>query len=150
PRARPLLLGAGLLMVGVGWLWAGHLEFNKAVWTPSYVVYASGLATLGVALFSLIGDSGSRRGAALLTPLTVPGRNALFAYVAPILIKVLVLTDWQVSWTGRSQTLQAALLSLLRGHLGLWYGGWVYTLGYILLVWLGLALLARRGLVWKL
>jgi predicted acyltransferase len=153
PGAPWRLLVAGTAMTGLGWLWAQHLEFNKAVWTPSYVVYTAGLATLGMLAFSLLADSGQRWsswGSRLLAPLTVPGRNALFAYVAPILIKVLVLMAVTVSWTGTPQTLQNALLTLARSHFGIWYGGWTYTLGYILLVWLGLAYLARRGWTWKL
>lgn len=148
-----LLLGAGVTMTLLGWLWSQHLEFNKAVWTPSYVVYTSGLATLGMLAFFLLADSGGRWagwGQRLLTPLTIPGRNSLLAYVAPILIKVWVLMDWNVDWAGRSMPIRDALLALARSNFGPWGGGWLYTLGYILAVWLGLAYLARRGWTWKL
>ncbi|WP_189090999.1 heparan-alpha-glucosaminide N-acetyltransferase domain-containing protein [Deinococcus ruber] len=150
PRAPWLLLGLGIALTLLGWVWAGHLEFNKAVWTPSYVVYCSGLGTLGLLAFYLIADAGSGSRARWLTPLTIPGRNALFAYVAPILIKTYVLLDWNVTWAGGSMPMGRALLTLARDHLGLWGGGWLYTLGYILAVWLGLAYLARRGWLWKL
>ena len=43
-----------------------------------------------------------------------------------------------------------ALLTLARTHLGALAGGWTYTLGYVLAVWLGLAWMARRGLILKL
>ena len=148
-----LLLASGGAMTALGWLWAQHLEFNKAVWTPSYVVYTAGLATLGLLAFFLLADSAGRWagwGRRLLSPLTIPGRNALFAYVAPILIKVWILMDWNVDWAGRSMPIQGALLSLARTNFGVWDGGWLYTLGYILAVWLGLAYLARRGWTWKL
>ncbi|WP_425146179.1 DUF5009 domain-containing protein [Deinococcus sp.] len=150
PRAPWLLLAFGVALSALGWLWAGHLEFNKSVWTPSYVVYSAGLATLGLLAFYLIGDAQGGRRAAWLTPLSIPGRNALFAYVAPILIKVVVLLNWNVDWTGQSMPLGSALLTLARGTFGLWWGGWTYTLVYIALVWLGLAFLARRGWTWKL
>ena len=148
-----LLLGAGVAMTLLGWLWSQHLEFNKAVWTPSYVVYTSGLATLGLLAFYMLADSGGRWagwGQRLLTPLTIPGRNSLLAYVAPILIKVWILMDWNVDWAGRSMPIRGALLALARSSFGLWGGGWLYTLGYIGAVWLGLAYLARRGWTWKL
>ncbi len=148
-----LLLAGGSAMTVLGWLWAQHLEFNKAVWTPSYVVYTAGLATLGLLAFFLLADSAGRWagwGRRLLSPLTTPGRNALFAYVAPILIKVWILMDWNVDWAGKATPIRDALLALARGHFGVWNGGWLYTLGYILVVWLGLAYLARRGWTWKL
>ena len=148
-----LLLGAGVTMTLLGWLWSQHLEFNKAVWTPSYVVYTSGLATLGMLAFYLLADSGGRWagwGQRLLTPLTIPGRNSLLAYVAPVLIKVWILMDWNVDWAGKSMSIRDALLALARSSFGPWGGGWLYTLGYILAVWLGLAYLARRGWTWKL
>jgi predicted acyltransferase len=153
-----LLLAAGMTMTLLGWLWAQHLEFNKAVWTPSYVLYTSGLATLGMLAFYLLADSGHRWSGAgqsnwgqrLLAPLTIPGRNALFAYVAPILVKIWILMDWNVNWAGTPQPIQGALLALARSHFGAWYGGWLYTLGDILAIWLGLAYLARRGWTWKL
>ena len=151
--APRLLLGAGVAMTLLGWLWSQHLEFNKAVWTPSYVVYTSGLATLGLLAFYMLADSGGRWagwGQRLLTPLTIPGRNSLLAYVAPILIKVWILMDWNVDWAGRSMPIQGTLLALTRSSFGPWGGGWLYTLGYIGAVWLGLAYLARRGWTWKL
>ena len=150
PRAPWLLAGFGAALTLLGWLWAGHLEFNKAVWTPSYVLYCSGLATLGLLAFYFIGDAGGGKRAAWLTPLTIPGRNALFAYVAPILLKTYILLDWNVTWAGGSMPMGRALLTLARDHFGVWGGGWLYTLGYILAVWLGLASLARRGWLWKL
>ncbi|WP_424950503.1 heparan-alpha-glucosaminide N-acetyltransferase domain-containing protein [Deinococcus sp.] len=148
-----LLLGAGLTLTGLGWLWAQHLEFNKTFWTPSYVIYTSGLATLGLLVFWLLADSGrpwSGWGRKLLTPLTMPGRNSLFAYVAPILFKLWVLMAWQVNWEGQSMPLRDALVSMARSNYGPWGGGWLYTLGYMLAVWLVLAYLARRGWTWKL
>ncbi|GGJ86671.1 heparan-alpha-glucosaminide N-acetyltransferase domain-containing protein [Deinococcus aquiradiocola] len=153
-RAAPLLLlTAGSVMTACGWLWAQHLEFNKAVWTPSYVVYTAGLATLGMLAFWLLADGGGRWagvGTRLLSPLTVPGRNSLFAYVAPILFKVWVLMDWNVTWAGKAMPIRDALLSLARSHFGVWGGGWLYTLGYIAAVWVVLWALARRGWTWKL
>lgn len=153
PRAPWILMSAGITMSALGWLWAQHLEFNKAVWTPSYVVYTSGLATLGMLLFYLLADSGRRWNAVgerLLTVFTIPGRNALFAYVAPILFKVLVLMNWHVSFEGESMSVQKVLLTIARSHYGIWGGGWLYTIGYMVAVWLALAALARRGWIWKL
>lgn len=68
----------------------------------------------------------------------------------PILIKVWILLDWQVGWTGKSQSIAASLLEMARSSFGPVGGGWTYTLGYVFAVWLGLAWMARRGIIWKL
>ena len=152
-RVPWLLLGGGVGMTVIGWLLAHHLEFNKAVWTPSYVLYTAGLATLGMLAFYLLADTAGRWtgwGRKLLTPLTIPGRNSLFAYVAPILVKLWILASWNVNWAGKSMSIQGALITLAKNHYGVWGGGWLYTLGYMLAVWLGLVYLARRGWTWKL
>ncbi|CAM3675187.1 DUF5009 domain-containing protein [Deinococcus saxicola] len=152
-RAPLKLLGLGLLLsvLGFGWAASGHLPFSKALWTPPYILYSAGLGILGMLAFWLIADSERLRfGARLLAPLTIPGRNALAGYMLPILIKFWILLVWQVNWTGKSQSVIASLLELSRTHLGGFAGGLVYTLGYVLAVWLGLAWMARRGLIWKL
>ena len=149
-REWPLLLSLGAALSLVGWLAADALGFNKVVWTPAYILYSAGLGTLGMLALYLIGDTRRGRLAWLLSPLTVAGRNSLFAYVVPILIKLWILGVWQVNWTGKSQSILAALLSLAQQHLGAQAGGWLYTLGYVGAVWLVLWVLARRGFIWKL
>jgi len=153
PRAPAKLLGLGLILsaAGFGWAASGHLPLSKTLWTPPYILYAAGLGTLALLLTWLIADS-SRvpRGAALLAPLTIPGRNALAGYVLPILIKIWILQDWRVTWAGSAQPMGAALLTLAQRHLGAVGGGWTYTLGYVAAVWLGLAWMARRDLILKL
>ncbi|WP_027482308.1 heparan-alpha-glucosaminide N-acetyltransferase domain-containing protein [Deinococcus pimensis] len=147
PSTTRLLLVTGVLMTLTGWAWSFALEFNKPVWTPSYILFSAGLATIGIlALYSVADAHGYGR---WFAPLTWAGRNALFAYVAPILVKTWILQDWTVTWTGKSQSIQQSLLTLARTDLGLWWGGWLYTLGYIGVVWLALWWMARRNLVWK-
>jgi predicted acyltransferase len=88
-------------------------------------------------------DSGRLRWLAL--PLLVFGSNALLAYVGPILVKVLVLQKIEIEYAGSIINLQDWLLKSLTDTLGKAAGGWMYTIGYSLLVWLALALLYRRG-----
>lgn len=153
PRLMPLLLGlgVGLTALGYGWALSDQLPFSKTLWTPPYILYTAGLGTLGLLGMYLLADWGRMPfGSKMLSPLTIPGRNALAAYVLPILIKVWILQEWVVTWTGPNTTLQQALLKLAQGSFGPWWGGWTYTLGYLLSVWLGLAWMAWRGLIWKL
>ena len=149
-RELPLLLGLGAALSLAGWLLAGVTGYNKTVWTPSYVLYSAGLGTLGLLAFYLIGDAGGGRRSALLRPLTIAGRNSLFAYVAPILLKLWVLDVWQVGWTGNNLSILDSLLLLAQRGLGAAPGGWLYSLGYVGAVWLVLWVLARRGWIWKL
>ncbi len=145
------LMGWGLLLAVLGYglsLTPVLIEFNKAFWTPSYILYAGGLGTLGVLTFTLL--ERARWGRALLAPFTWPGRNALFAYVAPILFKTWVLQDWQVGWAGRAASIQDSLLTVWRAHLGSVAGGLLYTLAFIALWWAVTGIMARRKLIWKL
>lgn len=149
-REVPLLLALGVVLTAAGWLLADSLGFNKAVWTPCYILYCAGLGTLGMLAFYLIGDTRRGQSAWLLSPFTVAGRNSLFAYVFPILLKLWILSVWQVNWTGQRQSILASLLTLAQRQFGAQGGGWVYTLGYVGAFWLLLWVLSRRGFIWKL
>ena len=151
-RAREVvtLLPLGAALSLSGWLIADALGFNKTVWTPAYILYSAGLGTLGLLAFYLIGDTRRGQFSWLLSPLTVAGRNSLFAYVFPILLKLWILGVWQVTWTGQRQSILASLLTLAQRHFGGQGGGWLYSLGYVFAVWAVLWVLARRGFIWKL
>ncbi|MFC3832909.1 MULTISPECIES: heparan-alpha-glucosaminide N-acetyltransferase domain-containing protein [Deinococcus] len=149
--ARLLALGTALVLTGAATGQLDALPLSKALWTPPYVLLAAGLGTLGLLGMYGLADSGRVAwGRRVLSPLTMPGRNALAGYVLPIVVKVWVLQAWTVTWTGEETSMQRALLLLAQQGLGPWWGGWLYTLGYVLAAWLALAWLARRGLIWKL
>ena len=84
-RAREVvtLLPLGAALSLSGWLIADALGFNKTVWTPAYILYSAGLGTLGLLAFYLIGDTRRGQFSWLLSPLTVAGRNSLFAVRLP-------------------------------------------------------------------
>jgi len=68
----------GVFAVIVGLLWDLVFPINKALWTSSYVLYAGGLATLGLAFFYWIIDvNGYRR---FTKPAVVYGMNAIFVF----------------------------------------------------------------------
>ncbi len=137
---RLLALGTSLVLAGAA---AGPLSappLSKALWTPPYILLSARLDTLGLLGTYTLADSGRVAwGHCLLSPLTIPGRNALAGYVLPIVIKVWVLQVWSVTWTGEETSMQRALLGLAQQGLGPWWGGWLYTLGYVLAAWLALA-----------
>ena len=136
-KARALhLLGLGAALTALGWVWNLSLEFNKPTWTPSYVVFCCGLATLALALFcSLEGQPWFR---ALCAPLVVFGSNALLAYILPILVKVSVFQTWQLG----GASLQQGAISSLEALSPAW-GDTLYTMLYVLLWW-AVAWIAHR------
>jgi predicted acyltransferase len=138
-----LLVGGGLMLLGK--LWSLNLGYSKAIWTPSYIVFSAGSATLLLGLLYLLIDlTGWRRWA---YPLVVFGSNAIFAYVAPILTKLLILQEWRVP-VGEGQTVPVLqrLLDICVAHAGRIGGGWLYTIGYIVVWWVVLWVMYRKKL----
>ncbi len=142
-----LLAFSGLLTLS-GWAWHFSLPYNKPVWTASYILWTAGLGGFVLTvLYALIDAHGRKWTRWLVFPLVVYGSNAIAAYVGPILIKVFILRVW--TWTmpdGTRETLEQAWLHTATAHYGPYRGGWVYTLGYLLAVWLALLELRRRKL----
>ena len=139
---EPIRKGLGLVLIGLvlsalGYLWSLDLEFNKAVWTPSYVLFSAGTAAFVIGMLTLVLDGLKAR--ALAFPLAVFGSNALLAYLAPILVKV-----WVLQILVADKTLQGWWLETLVTRGGTVVGGWAYTGTYILAWWLILLFLYRR------
>ena len=144
----PFLILASALLLGLGWAWHFSLPYNKPVWTVSYILLTAGLGGFVLtALYTLVDVTGWPAARWLVFPLTVFGSNAIVAYVGPILIKVLILREW--TWrmpSGVRETLEQTWLHAAVRHYGPYWGGWVYTLAYIGIVWLALLELRRRKL----
>lgn len=141
---------AWLLMIGLaltfgGIIWNASLAFNKNLWTPSYILLSAGTGSLVLGLLYLIIDA--KRVWKWSYPLVVFGANAILAYVAPILVKVLILQKWHVDVPGDgSVTVLQRFLDLCKAHFGAVPGGWMYTISYIVVWWLVLLFLYRRKL----
>ena len=88
------LLIAGCLMVLTGYLWDLSFPINKKIWTSSYVLYTSGLATLTLSvLISLIEFKEARGRWSRF--FNVFGKNPLFIFVlSGFLPRVLALLRW--------------------------------------------------------
>jgi predicted acyltransferase len=142
------LLLAGLILIGLGWLWSINLPFNKSVWTASYILYSAGWGTVVLALFYLLIDVTGWRFWAF--PLVVFGANAMIAYVLPILVKIDILQEWK--WHMRDGSLlplQDALMQYCFVHAGRIHGGWLYTIGYIVFWWLVLLQMYLKRVFWR-
>ena len=72
------MFSIGILAVVFGLIWDLFFPINKALWTSSFVLYAGGLATIGLALcYWLIDVKGYKKGT---TPLVVYGVNAITVF----------------------------------------------------------------------
>ncbi len=145
-RRFAYVAASGSALVAMGWLCSLDLPFSKAIWTASYVLLTAGLGCILLAALYLIADViGWRR---LVYPLVVPGTNAIFAYVAPILVKVYILQGWSLPTSGgASSTLQQAYLDWLIHAAGRNGGGWLYTISYLAFWWLVLAYMHRKRIL---
>ena len=138
-----MMIGIGLTVGGIAW--NASLAFNKPLWTPSYILVSAGTGSLVLGLFYLIIDA--HRWWKWAFPLVVFGANAIVAYVAPILVKLLILQKWHIRVPGHGSVpaLQRCL-DVMVAHFGRVPGGWLYTITYIAVWWLILWQLYRKKL----
>lgn len=98
---RPLLVTAAVL-VAAGLVWSLALPLNKKIWTPSYVLYTTGLAVLTMAALAALldGRPGVRRdfrgpAGVLVRGCEAFGRNALLVFALSGLVPRL-LSLWRL------------------------------------------------------
>lgn len=148
PWKMTWLVVSGIVLVACGMLWNASLPFNKTVWTPSYILLTAGFAMLVLAFFYFFMDVKGWR--MLARPLLFFGSNAILAYVAPILVKVLILQMWQVkNAAGKVVSLQQWLMDACFTHAGRIAGGWLYTIAYIFFWWMILWIFYKRKIFLK-
>ncbi|MBN1124452.1 MAG: DUF1624 domain-containing protein [Sedimentisphaerales bacterium] len=85
-RKVALLAGAGVVLVGMGWLWNLQFPVIKKLWTSSFVLVACGYSSLLLAGFYLVIDIWGRRRWA--TPFVWIGMNPITIYMLHNLIDV--------------------------------------------------------------
>jgi predicted acyltransferase len=133
----------GVVMCVIGFVWAFDLPFNKPRWTPSYLLWTSGVGTILLAgLYWVIDVKQLRR---WTYPLVVFGTNAIALYFFSILFKVLFLNTPRV----RGQPVIEIVLGSLKGSLGPWVGGWTFTFLVVTFWWLVLDQMYRRKVFWR-
>jgi predicted acyltransferase len=121
-----LLFGAGIVLIGLGWLWNPEFPINKRLWSSSFVLYVGGWSMVFLSIFYLVIDVAGLKKWAI--PFVWIGTNSIliylcseglvnFGYTANYLFGGLVhLTPpaWQAVWTAVSVTLvQLIFLCLL-------------------------------------
>ena len=133
----------GAAGVALALLWQSWLPINKALWTPSYVFYTSGIAWLTLAgLILVLEIAGLRR---LGRPLEIYGTNPLFIYIVSIL---LARTLWFIP-VGE-ESLYTWLYQQLLPLLSPVNASLAFALAHVLLFWGLSRVLYRRGIIIKL
>lgn len=149
PRGAPEraagLLSAGVVLAMLGYVTNGLLlPINKPLWTPSYVLYADGLALLGFGLcYFVIDVHGQDRWA---KPFTMLGMNAIAVYVLSSMIgRFTLLISVGHTSSGEPIPLKTWLYDHLLGnlttgpmHLSPYVASTLWGVGYVL-VFLALA-----------
>jgi predicted acyltransferase len=139
-----LLIAAGLATATIGQLWHELLPINKKIWTSSFILLTSGLATAALGLCLGVFDiAGFRR---LARPFAIVGLNPITIYVgAGLLARLLSATH-----VGTLTTQQWIYKNLFTDYIA---DPKLASLGYALLNvavwWLVAWLLARRGWVFR-
>jgi predicted acyltransferase len=100
------MLGAGVVIAGLGLLWNNWFPINKALWTSSYVLFTGGLALLCLTLcYWLVDVQRYRR---FTKPFLVYGVNAITVYVASGLI-ARSMNRINIEYRGNEVSLSSAL-----------------------------------------
>ncbi|HKC26153.1 MAG TPA: DUF5009 domain-containing protein [Thermoanaerobaculia bacterium] len=142
------LAAAGAASATAGFLLGLALPINKNLWTASYVLFSSGLASLALALALLLVDVARiRRGTGFF--LTY-GKNPLLAFVlSGLLVKTLLLVK-TAGADGKKVSLYARLF---RGGFG-WItdpyaASHLFALAVVVFLWAVLGVFEKKGWYWK-
>jgi predicted acyltransferase len=145
PSVKTLaMIGAGAAAVVMGKIMDLWFPINKKLWTSSYVVFTAGLALLCLALCYWVVDVRQKRGA-WTKPILVFGMNAIAAY---FFSEILAIALNGIRVGGNSllthifDSVFAPLASPANASL-------LYALVYVVLCWMVMALLYRKGIFLK-
>lgn len=127
------MIGAGVVLVGIGLVWNEVFPINKKLWTSSYVCFAGGLSLVLLALFYWIIDVLKYRKWAFF--FRVIGLNSITIYVAQRVFNFHHATGF----------LGGGVVQLF----GEPYQALVYAVLYLVLIWMFLYFLYRKNIFLK-
>lgn len=141
------LLLSALLLLGAGYLWALAFPVNKSLWTSTYVLVTAGwgLGLLGFLYWAIDVRGWRSRWQAWMV---VFGVNAITAFVASGMLTKALLRIRVGEGEGVS-LYQAIYESGFRSWAGELNGSLAFALAYVLLWWLLMSILQRRGVTLK-
>jgi len=142
---RMAVLGA--LLIIFGWGWGFVFPINKQLWTSSYVLYTSGIATVVLAgLIWLVDVKGLKT---WTKPFVIFGANAIFLYAASgIWAKILLQISFELDGKMISGYgyLYQTVFQPFAGDLN---GSFLFALFHVFMFWLILAWMYRKKLFIK-
>ena len=142
---RMAVLGA--LLIIFGWGWGFVFPINKQLWTSSYVLYTSGIATVVLAgLIWLVDVKGLKT---WTKPFVIFGANAIFLYAASgIGAKILLQISFELDGKMISGYgyLYQTVFQPFAGDLN---GSFLFALFHVFMFWLILAWMYRKKLFIK-
>jgi predicted acyltransferase len=146
-KVRKLAAWGAVMAIG-GFVWAFDLTFNKPVWTPSYLLYTSGVGSIIIGgLYWMIDGRRSRWWTRFFV---VFGMNSIAAYWLPIMAKIWLLNMPRVRGEmGEPMMLTRAVIEGLQDVLGKWGGSWAFTLLFLGFWWVVFEMAYRRRWFWK-
>jgi predicted acyltransferase len=131
------LLMFGLAALVLGLIWNGFFPINKKLWTSSFVLFTTGWGLISLAACYELVDV--RKYDKWFKPFEVMGLNAIFIYVASIvLIKLLMVNE-----VAKDKSIYAWLNNMLFGWAGTLNSGVLFAIATVLL-WLGGSYLMYR------
>jgi predicted acyltransferase len=140
---------AGVAMVGVGVAWSHAFPVNKRMWTSSYVVLMSGMATLALAFAHAVLDRQALVARVAAWPVRVLGANALVVYAGTELTgSAFGAVHHRMAGLPRAPFTYWVWHRWLDPALGPWHGNLAWAAG-VALVWAAVAVVLwkRRLLV---
>lgn len=134
------LLTFGLAALVIGLVWNGFFPINKKLWTSSYVVFTTGWGLISLAACYELVDV--RKYGKWFKPLEVMGLNAIFIYVASIVLIKLLMVN-KLGTPEQAKSVYEILKDRLFGWAGLLNSGVLFAIATVLL-WLGVAYVMYR------
>jgi predicted acyltransferase len=139
---------AGVVAIALGRTWHLWFPINKKLWTSSFVLFTAGVALVCLALCYWLADAKQWR-SGWTKPILVFGKNAIAAYVfSEALASTLYAV--RVGAGAHSTPLQDYLyMHLFEPYASAANASLAYSLVYVFLCWLVMAVLYRRGVFLK-
>jgi predicted acyltransferase len=134
------LLMFGLAAVVIGLIWNSFFPINKKLWTSSFVMFTTGWGLISLAACYELVDV--RKYRKWFKPFEIMGSNAIFLYVASIVLIKLLMVN-QIGSGDRAKSVYEWLNNAIFAWAGALNGGVLLAIATVLL-WMGVAYLMYR------
>lgn len=148
-KVKELILGGAVCAV-VGFVWAIDLPFNKPRWSPSYLMWCSGIGSILLAIVYCIVDVAGWRWWTRF--FVVFGLNSIAVYWLSIMVKIWTINMVRVAGPdGLPMMLTTRIVRSLQQLLhSPSAGSWAFTILFLAFSWGVLETAYRKRIFWKL